>query len=206
MEKKRSPLNGLVLAGGKSVRMGIDKSAISWHGKEQQFYMAELLTPFCSEVYISRRQQQENNAGSNYKILTDTVTGIGPYGAILSAFGFEPDAAWLVVACDLPLLDTNTLSFLLENRNEDCMATTFQSPHDGLPEPLITIWEPKSHPILLSFLSAGYSCPRKVLIKSNDIHMITPPYKDALLNVNTPEDYVMAEQLFFKKQAIHGSR
>lgn len=195
METQQSILNGLVLAGGKSKRMGRDKSSIQWHGKEQQYFIADLLKPLCNEVYISHRQDQEVETNKNYKTLTDTYTGIGPYGAILSAFQFQPDTAWLVVACDLPLLDNDTLKYLLANRNADAMATTFQSPFDGLPEPLITIWEPKSREVLLSFLDNGYTCPRKVLIKSENAHVLIPPDPKALMNVNTPEDFKKAEQI-----------
>ena len=71
--------------------------------------MADMLRPLCNEVYISLRQDQEAEMHEGYKTLTDSYTGIGPYGAILSAFKFQPDAAWLVVACDLPLLNVDTL-------------------------------------------------------------------------------------------------
>ncbi|MEO8569023.1 MAG: NTP transferase domain-containing protein [Ginsengibacter sp.] len=203
MNKNKSIINGLVLSGGKSKRMGRDKSSIEWYGKEQQYYMADLLKPLCNKVYISHRHGQEAQTNKNYKILIDTYTGIGPYGAILSAFRFQPDVAWFVVACDLPLLDTNTLKYLLANRNVAAMATTFQSPHDGLPEPLITIWEPRSREILLSFLANGYTCPRKVLIKSDDAHILQAPDSDALLNVNTPEDFKKAEEIIIQKLQLY---
>jgi adenylyltransferase/sulfurtransferase len=80
------------------------------------------------------------------------------------------------------------------------MATTFQSPFDGLPEPLITIWEPQSYEALLSYLANGYTCPRKVLIKSNNAHILQPPDADALMNVNTPEDFAKAEQLINQRK------
>lgn len=200
----QTPINGLVLAGGKSIRMGRDKSSIQWHGREQQYYLADLLESFCRAVFISRREKQ-NETNPNYKILVDSFTGIGPYGAILSAFRFQPGVAWLVVACDLPLIDESTLSYLLENRDTSKMATTFQSPFDGLPEPLITIWEPKSYEVLLSYLSNGYTCPRKVLIKSADAQILQPPDADSLMNVNTPEDFAKAEQLILIKQQLHNA-
>ena len=203
MSKDKSIINGLVLAGGKSKRMGRDKGSIEWHGKEQQHYMADLLRPLCNKIYISHRHGQEAKTNKNYKTLVDTYTGIGPYGAILSAFRFQPDVAWFVVACDLPLLDTDTLKYLLVNRNAAAMATTFQSPHDGLPEPLITIWEPRSREILLSFLANGYTCPRKLLIQSDAAHILQPPDSNALMNVNTPEDFKKAEEIIIQKHQLH---
>src|SRR5579871_294371 len=198
----KTPINGLILAGGKSTRMGIDKSSIKWHGKEQQYYLADLLESFCTKVFISHREEQREN-NPNYKILVDSFTGIGPYGAILSAFNQQPEVAWLVVACDMPLIDKSTLSYLLENRDISKIATTFQSPFDGLPEPLITILEPRSYEVLLSYLSNGYTCPRKVLIKSNDAHILQPQNADSLMNVNTPEDFARAEQFLLTKQQLH---
>ncbi len=195
---KEAPiLNGLILSGGKSVRMGRDKGAIQWHGKEQRYYMADLLKQFCADVYISCRQDQELQIPDTYQMLKDSFTGLGPLGAILSAFQYQPENTWLVVACDLPLVDKETITFLIENRNAASVATTYQSPFDGLPEPLITIWEPKSFPILLSYKEQGYRCPRKVLINS-DITLLQPPNTNALLNVNTPEDAHKAGKIIGK--------
>jgi molybdopterin-guanine dinucleotide biosynthesis protein A len=197
MEQVRTPLNALVLAGGKSERMGQDKGAIHWHPKEQRYYMTDLLKNYTNEVYISCRTDQCEEIDPAYPVLTDTFTGLGPLGAILSAFREQPEKAWLVVACDLPLLDSDTLGFLVANRDASAIATTFQSPHNGFPEPLITIWEPKSYPVLLSFLAQGYSCPRKVLINS-DTRILQAPRPAALMNVNTPEEAEKAKALLQK--------
>jgi molybdenum cofactor guanylyltransferase len=200
MSEIQSIIDGLVLAGGKSLRMGRDKSAIPWHGRAQKYYMADLLKTICRNVFISQRQDQPVTDNPGYEILTDSHTGIGPYGAILSAFAFRPGSAWLVVACDLPLLTKRTLDFLLANRDDQAIATTFKSPYDGLPEPLITIWEPRSYQVLLTHLSQGYTCPRKVLIRSNAAHIILPPDPDALMNVNTPDELVKAERIMNAEQ------
>lgn len=200
MKQAVPPLNGLVLAGGKSVRMGYDKSAINWHGKEQRYHIADLLQQFCDDVYISCRADQQKEIDNNYKTLADTFIDLGPYGAILSAFREKPDAAWLVVACDLPLLDANALQYLVEHRNSSAVATTFESPYDGLPEPLITIWEPKAYSILLSFLSQGYTCPRKAL-RNNHVEIIKAENADALMNVNTPDELEKVKNILLQKAA-----
>lgn len=200
MEQSIPHLKGLVLAGGKSVRMGYDKSSIAWHGKEQRYYMADLLKQFCDDVFVSCRAEQQNEIDKDYKTLADTFIDLGPYGAMLSAFRQKPDAAWLVVACDLPLLDSNALQDLVEQRNISAVATTFESPHDGLPEPLITIWEPKAYPILLSFLSQGYTCPRKAL-RNNDVHIIKAENANTLMNVNTQEELEKVKNILLQKSA-----
>ena len=190
-------LNGLVLAGGKSLRMGNPKDKINWHGKEQRYYAADLLAPFCENVFISCRQDQLEHFDTDYHALTDTFLNMGPFGGILSALRAQRDKAWLVVACDLPLLDKNSLEFLIRSRDAEKAATTYESPFDGLPEPLITIWEPKSYPLLLNFLGLGNTCPRKVLMNSDTL-ILKPNNPDALMNVNTPEEMTKAKEILKK--------
>ncbi|MDF1863553.1 MAG: NTP transferase domain-containing protein [Saprospiraceae bacterium] len=188
METAIPPLFGLVLAGGKSERMGRDKGQIDYHGKPQREYVHDLLTQFCEKTFLSFRDDQDEKTANDLPILKDSFSGLGPFGAILSAFRKYPNHAWLVVACDLPLLDKRTLKFLTENRNTSNIATAFHSPVTNFPEPLITIWEPKSYPVLYQFLAQGYSCPRKVLINSA-IHLLEIPDSQAIKNVNTPTEF-----------------
>lgn len=201
LQQAKPVLNGLVLAGGKSERMGVDKGTVNWHGKEQRYYMADMLKGFCHDVFIScRNEQQQGEIADEYQTLTDTFTGLGPYGAILSAFRYNPDAAWLVIACDMPLVDGNILQHLIDNRSTQHLATTYYSDATGFPEPLITIWEPKAYPALLQFLAQGYSCPRKVLINS-DIHLLRVPDAAALSNVNTPEEMDRVKRIIHNQLA-----
>ena len=182
-------LYGLVLAGGRSVRMGNDKGLMAWHGKEQRYYMADLLRAFCKDVFISCRPEQEPEISSAYKTLPDNYEGAGPAVGILTAFKSKPDAAWLVVACDLPLLDEQALKYLVSHRETAGIATTFKSPFDGLPEPLITIWEPAGFEVLKAHIADGYSCPRKALIRNEArVNLLISPNPEALMNANTPED------------------
>lgn len=192
LEAARPPLYGLVLAGGKSERMGFDKGSADYHGKPQRYFVADLLEKHCTSVYISCRPDQQSAIAPGYQSLPDTFTGLGPFGAILSALREKPDAAWLVLACDLLLMDEETLQQLVDGRQPMDMATAFNSPENEFPEPLITIWEPKSYPVLLSFLAQGYSCPRKVLINS-DVRLLSAIHPEALTNVNTPEELEKAK-------------
>ena len=66
LELSKPVLNGLVLAGGKSVRMGFDKTLIEWHGKEQRDFMADTLKGICNDVFISCRADQQQEI-TNYK-------------------------------------------------------------------------------------------------------------------------------------------
>lgn len=191
------PLNGLVLAGGKSTRMGTDKGLLNYHGKPQRSYLFETLQETCEQTFISCRPEQASEIQKDFPILPDSFMGLGPFGAILSAFRKFPNHAWLVVACDLPLLDKKSLQFLIENRNASKIATAFHNPATDFPEPLITIWEPSAYPVLFQFLAQGYSCPRKVLINS-EIEVLGIENSDVLMNVNKPEEMEAVRKLLVK--------
>ncbi len=201
LEAAKPKINGLVLAGGKSERMGFQKGLINWHGKEQQYYLADLLKAYCEKVYISCRDDQQNIINQAYNTLTDTFLGLGPMGAILSALRQKSDEAWLVIACDLPLVNEQTLAHLIQNRNTKAIATAYKNNTDNLPEPLIAIWEPKSYTVLFQFLAQGYTCPRKVLINSDSFIMEAPNPAD-LTNVNTEAEFKEMRQILNSKQSL----
>jgi molybdopterin-guanine dinucleotide biosynthesis protein A len=182
------PIHVLILAGGRSIRMGMDKTMIKHHGKPQTPHLAELVNQLGIPAYVSCRvEQQEHFETLGLNSITDRISDIGPLGGIISAFMNFPDHAWLVLASDIPLIDDKVITTLLNQRNPNKNATAYQSISDGFPEPLIAIWEPKSYPTILSFLAQGYSCPRKVLINSN-IQTVVHQEAEKLINVNTPED------------------
>lgn len=181
-------LNGLVLAGGKSLRMGKDKGLINYHGLPQREYLYNLLDNFTESTFMSCRPDQVDEFENNYKTLPDSISGLGPFGAIISAFREYPNHAWLIVACDIPLLNHKSIMQLIEGRNPSKMATAFFNESTKFPDPLATIWEPKAYPELLHFLSLGYSCPRKVLINTR-AEILNPHDHIALLNANSPEEY-----------------
>jgi len=180
-------LNGLVLIGGNSSRMKQDKSLLIYHdGVAQVDFLKNLLAKYCEQVFTSVRDEQQAESVKS-ETITDKFIGLGPYGGILSAFQQNPNTAWLVVAVDLPFLDEPTFEHLIAHRNSHKVATCFIDRKNEFPEPLITIWEPRAYPMLLNYLSKGYSCPRKALINS-DVEVITSRDPLILTNVNTPKE------------------
>jgi molybdopterin-guanine dinucleotide biosynthesis protein A len=189
LQARQAPLQGLVLAGGLSQRMQTDKGRLRYgsQGREQREVAAALLSEVCQDVFVSCRAEQAAELPAGLQPLPDTFLGLGPVGGILSAFQRDPNAAWLVLACDLPFLTAATLRELVAGRQPSRLATAFRSPSNEFPEPLITIFEPRAYPELLRFLSLGYSCPRKMLINS-DVEVLPTPSAGELRNVNTPAE------------------
>ena len=180
-------IRGLVLTGGKSTRMGTDKSELNYHGKPQKEFVKNLLEEEGIKTYYS---VQTNNNKDNE--IHDVFLNLGPFGGICSAFQKDPNSAWMVLATDLPFVDENLVKLLLEKRNPAKVATAIKGKGKQFPEPLITIYEPKSYPVLLQYLAQGYSCPRKMLINS-EVEIVE--VNDNLIrNINTPEEYTEAKK------------
>jgi molybdopterin-guanine dinucleotide biosynthesis protein A len=183
-------LHGLVLAGGRSSRMRRDKAAIEFRSGETQIDAAmKLLEGRVAKAFVSVRvDQRDDPARSRYAHIVDRGDIEGPIAGISAAFSIYPDMAWLVLACDLPFLDAQTLDTLLLARDPSFDATAFISSHDGLPEPLCAIYEPSAREAVNAQIAAGRNCPRKFLINAHT-QLLKQPNPRALDNVNTVEEY-----------------
>lgn len=124
-----APLHGLVLAGGRSARMGDDKALIAYRGRPQAEYLFDLLRPHCAAVHLSCRSDQAQLPGYvGLPRLVDAYADLGPLAGILTALESRPGAAWLVAACDLPYLDAAAVAALVAGRDPAALATAFEGP------------------------------------------------------------------------------
>jgi len=184
-------LYGLILIGGKSSRMNQDKAAINYRGKQHAVYCYELLETLCSRVFVSGRRDQKQIEwlkGCDFISDKPPFIDIGPLGGIMSAMTEYPDHNFLVLACDLPFINQSTVSYLLDHRNPQKIATAYRSVRDGLPEPLCAIYERHALPVLRTFFDQDIYCPRKILSNS-DAELLTLYEEESLDNVNSPDEY-----------------
>ncbi|MDB5243124.1 MAG: molybdenum cofactor biosynthesis protein MoaC [Spirosoma sp.] len=178
--------NGLILTGGRSTRMGQDKSQLTYHGKPQREYLTDLLKPFCNKVYWSVNVHQAALLPDNEQsLVVDAFDWPGPLNGILSAFQRDLEAAWLVVACDMPLLTDRSFRALTKGRNSAKLATVFYDSDGELPEPLLGIYEAKFAPIINRAVANGQFSPRRLLMENN-IELLAAPNVLELTNVNDP--------------------
>jgi molybdopterin-guanine dinucleotide biosynthesis protein A len=196
-----SALYGLVLAGGRSSRMREDKAALTYRRRPQLERAFELLAPHVSRAWVSvREDQRDDPLRAAFPQIVDVPDIGGPIAGIIAAQAAHPEAAWLVVACDLPLLDSTTLSELLAGRDTGRIATAFRSAGDGLPEPLCAVYEPASREAILRFVATGVCCPRKFLGR-HDVALLALASPWALANTNTPEDLAAARQALAARES-----
>ena len=197
-----APLYGLVLAGGRSTRMQRDKAGLEYAGRSQLERAVELITPLVERIFVSVRPDQTGDPlRARFAQIVDSGEVSGPIAGIIAAQSHHPDVAWLVLACDLPLLDGETLGHLLRSRRPQKQATAYRSSRDGLPEPLCAIYEPSSREALRAHVAGGRDCPRKFLSNA-DIALLDQPDPGALDNVNTPNEYGSATDRLLRSTQV----
>lgn len=190
MLTSKPELLGLVLAGGESLRMGRDKGLLVYEQLSplaQRVRATRLLEECGLTTYLSCRQKNHDTA--NVKVIYDQPqfdfeNHAGPGIGILSAHLFKPEAAWLVLACDFPFADIQSIDYLIQQRHAEGRPTAYQH-FDETTEPLFTIWEPETLVEFLRVYRDGYQSPRRTLEKEN-VYLVKPNHAKILVNINSP--------------------
>lgn len=185
----------LVLAGGKSRRMGHDKAAIRVDGVSLLARTVKLAAQFSDDVFVGVHQISEDATRSGFQLLVDAGVGQGPLDSILTALEADHAAEWLILACDMPLLDSATLQALTTaaDENRAAAAVAMANTSGELPEPLCAIWRAPMRSHILGAFSNDRYCARKCLINA-DASLVEPANPHALLNMNRDSDLELAVQ------------
>lgn len=128
---KLSDATAVLLAGGKSSRMGSDKGLVEFRNKPMASHILEVLSTLFSDVIVISNNNSYKNSG--FQVFPDSITDKGPAGGIVSAFE-HANSEWIfVIACDMPLITTEAILKLYEAKNDSeiCLPLT----KDGI-EPL----------------------------------------------------------------------
>ncbi len=181
-------LGSLVLAGGASVRMGLDKARLVYEGEPQVRRVARLLESLAAPTYVSvRPAQAADKVFAGLRLLTDGEEGIGPLEGIIRAFHEVPNRAWLVVAVDMPFLTEEVLRHLIESRDPSRSATAFRIPEIDGPEPVCAIYEPSILPVLEERKARHrYSL---MLLRDVPLKLVDTDRLGELRNINNLEEY-----------------
>jgi molybdopterin-guanine dinucleotide biosynthesis protein A len=184
------PITGLVLAGGRSARMGRDKALLVVDGQTQLARAAQLLAEVCGSALVAvRAEQAQAPAYAPFDLVVDEPEVGGPAAGLLAAWRRAPDDALLVLAVDLPRVDAPLLRRLIEARGSAAIATAYAHA-DGTLEPLCTVWEPAAREILRASAQNSSVSLRRVL-ESSAVCRLLPPEPDVIRSVNTPDDFAV---------------
>ena len=102
----------IVMAGGKSSRMGQDKSMLPIKGVPAIKHILDQLKPYFDEILISSNNPDDHSF-EGVKVVADEVMGRGPLVGIASALRISQNEINFVVACDIPEVDIATIGRLI---------------------------------------------------------------------------------------------
>ena len=180
------PLYGLVLAGGRGTRLGRDKGELEYHGVPQVRWAFTALQAHCAAVRVSLREDQRSRpVYADLPAVVDLPGAGGPAAGLLAALRFDRRAAWLLLAADMPRVDTALLAQLVAARDPTVLATAFRH-SDGTPEPLCAIWEPAVFGLLEAGPADRVSLRR--LLEAGPARLVVPTDAAGLASVNTAAD------------------
>lgn len=190
--KKHQNIVGVILAGGKSTRMGTDKAMLLLNGLPLIQHITGVLREIFEEVVIISDRGNAYNF-LNLPVYPDIEKNCGPVGGIHSAFVHTNTNSIFVVGCDTPLVTRGLVNYICDFESLDDIKVPTM---DGQVHPLCGVYSRKVMPQLEENLKGGLFNVQFLLEKLHPaIIPITPdlPFYDKrlLTNINTIRDYEM---------------
>ncbi|MBN2349079.1 MAG: molybdenum cofactor guanylyltransferase [Bacteroidales bacterium] len=183
-------LTGIIIAGGKSSRVGEDKGLKTFKGKKMVEYPLQLLTHLCDEILISSNNINYGQFG--YPVIPDSVADIGPAGGLYSALLHTHNDYNIVLSCDMPFIKPGLLELLLNVKEDYAIIIPFTE-YSGY-EPLCALYHIDVLPVLEKSIQTGdyklqnliTKVPSKSILLDNSYHFFS---KDLFRNFNFLKDF-----------------
>jgi Molybdopterin-guanine dinucleotide biosynthesis protein A len=184
-------MSGIILAGGKSTRMGFDKALMTIDGVPMIKRAASALSIVFNDIIICGREYDLQDL-KNAVCVPDIYPGIGPIGGIYTGLYNSRDDINFIMACDIPNVDIEVVKYMIYRlNNRHCAIMVFH----GYMEPLFGVYRKSILPQLKCQIenhcykiSDLYGKIEVEYIDEHDIIDEVPSFK-GLYNINTPSDY-----------------
>jgi molybdopterin-guanine dinucleotide biosynthesis protein A len=187
-------LSAIILAGGRSSRMGTPKALLLFDGEPLILHIVRLLRPMFDEVVVVAAPGQllpELPA----RIVHDDVAYQGPVGGICYGLQAAAGEYGLVTSCDSAFLNQGLISYLLTLRHDyDVVCPHWEDRY----QPLLAVYSRTVVPFLQAQLANGELRPvhlfdkvRTRRVAEDEIRRFDPA-GDSFFNMNRPEDYAEA--------------
>jgi molybdopterin-guanine dinucleotide biosynthesis protein A len=173
---------GVILCGGQSTRMGSDKGLLKLHAKTWAQTAVDKINELQIPVVISVNKEQYPDYSSIFppqQLITDndSLKMKGPLCAVLSVHIQNPAEDLLILACDMPLMETELLKELMIHYQQDT-ADAFVYSNDGEPEPLCGIYKAKGLAHILHLYQSQQLSKHSMKFMLDHINTFTIPLAD----------------------------
>ena len=206
----------ILLAGGKSRRMGQDKALLVYEGRTFLEHVVAALLPLTAHILIVADRQDKYASSESLsfetlsfetssrkvlaqaRVVVDKFPDSGPVGGIVTGLmAAGPGAHW-VVPCDMPAVNPDVLRLLWQNAVPPFDAVVPEINEE--PEPLYATYRDTALPNLRDYLDGGQRSARGALktlnvkrIREDALRRIDPDAA-SFININTPEELALYRQ------------
>lgn len=190
----RIPVTAAVLAGGRSMRMGIDKTLLPVDGEPLVRRVVDTVAAVCEHVIVATNRPEalaDVGLPENVPTFKDEIPYQGPLGGLATALAHAQDEWVLAVAADMPWVRPEVVRALWEARDGGQVVILVT---DKGPEPLLALYHTSVLPVVQRVLASGR---RRIVAIFRDVNVVEVPVDTlravdpelrSLVNVNTPED------------------
>ena len=204
MDHYQYPATAIILAGGKSSRLGFDKQLLQFNGKHLIDMLLDLLTPVFQEVIlVSNTPELHRNRPC--RVVKDTLSGCGPLGGLHAGLTAASFPICYLTACDMPWISVPYIRYLLECQRMHPESEAFVTRLGDMLEPMNGLYARATASQAEMLLKESR---RKMSALLDAVHTYYVPEVIARRysvdwvmfdNINTPEDLAR-----FLKQGVEG--
>ncbi|BDD02843.1 molybdenum cofactor guanylyltransferase [Aureibacter tunicatorum] len=186
----KNNITGIILAGGKSSRMGEDKGMMMIDGEASAKRIARKLEVFCGKVIIASSNEQHKLL--QYELVEDMYPMQGPLAGLQAALSYSSTQANLVLSCDVPMIDDDVLQSLIDAHDGSSLITWVSA--EGKEMPLVGIYDKSCADYFEECLKQD---ERRVRVACGQLSKKVIHLEGSLAlsvhNFNTPEDLKIVE-------------
>ena len=188
---------GIILAGGRSTRMGRDKASLPLPNQQDVTFvehLAAVLTAQCSEVVLVVRNAEQARLYKHLtlSIVTDDTPDVGPLMGLYTGLHSIEASHALVTAVDMPFVQTDMVTFLLSQPLDESLLIPLVN---DIPQVLFAVYPRTVLPRIEERLQAGRRDPRSLLDVASVRYIDEVQLREidsqlrSFVGVNTPEEY-----------------
>lgn len=189
MDQMTRGWTGVVLAGGRSRRMGRDKALIGYRGRTLLANALAILRPHVEQLFVIGDPERHGAAG--VEVFKDDIPGLGPLGGITTALHHASNERVIVLACDMPHVNEVLIDRLKTMHEPHHDAVVPQC--DGQLEPLVAIYHQRCTPAFGRCIAEGQLKMARALEQVHALYVQICPGEegwplDLFRNLNAPSD------------------
>ena len=192
MTQGKVPMTGILLAGGKSSRMGKNKALLPFEGKTVLEHLGKIFSSVFEQTLIivdDKKKYCHLDSWDGF-FYEDLVKDRGPLGGLATGFFYAVYPICFVSTCDMPLIHESFIRSMIKAwKGEPWDALCTENPEEGL-QPFPAIYKRENRSLIRVLLDVGHlSLHRLFEVISVDRWPLLEEFRSLLINMNTPEDY-----------------